>query len=341
MKKMILRAILPGLLTGLINTASAQKNKSDNDRNEDIIIMKHGGKDTKLTIETRDGQVYINGKPESEFKDDNVSIIRNRRGGRNYLYTPGGDLKEFSGLTGEKRAFLGVTTESADKGVRITDVEKGSAADKAGLKEGDVITKLGNAKVEDPDDLMDAVTSHKPKEDVKVYYERNGKSNDVKATLGSKSENGFRTFSFNGPRGRNGDLFDGYEFNKEFNKNFNRQFQYKMPAMPPMALAPGHLFNNTWRWGNKRLGVRIEDTENDSGVKITNVEENSAAEKAGLKKDDIITEVEGKKVEDVGDVLDEVRENSDKGTFKIKAKRNGSEMNFDIKFPKELNNADL
>ena len=334
---MIFRAILPGLLTGLINTAGAQKNKSANDKNEDIIIMKHGGKDTKLTIETRDGQVYINGKPESEFKDDNVSVIRNRRSGRNYLYAPGSDLQVFSGHNGEKRAFLGVTTESADKGVRITDVEKGSAADKAGLKEGDVITKLGSTKVEDPDDLMDAVTSHKPNEDVRVYYDRNGKSNDVKANLGSKTENGFRTFSFNGPEGKmNSDMFNG----NEFNKNFNRQFQYHMPSMPPMALTEGRLLQN-WKFGGKKLGVRIEDTENDSGAKITNVEENSAAEKAGLKKDDIITEVEGKKVEDVGEVMDEVRENSEKKSFKVKAKRNGSEMNFDIKFPKELNNADL
>jgi serine protease Do len=260
-----------------------------------------------------------------------VSIIRKKRGGRNYLYTPGGDLQVFSGLDGEKRAFLGVTTESADKGVRITDVEKGSAADKAGLKEGDIITKLGNAKIEDPDDLMDAVTSHKPKEDVRVFYERNGKSNDVKANLGSKSENNFRSFSYNGPRGRmNSDMFNG------FNKNFNRDFEYKLPQ----TLVAPHMFE-TWRFGNKRLGVRIEDTENDSGAKITNVEENSAAEKAGLKKDDIITEVDGKKVENVDDVLDEVRENSEKATFKVKAKRNGADMNFDIRFPKELNKADL
>jgi hypothetical protein len=31
----------------------------------------------------------------------------------------------------------------------------------------------------------------------------------------------------------------------------------------------------------------------------------------------------------------------EKSSFDIKAKRNNSEMNFNIKFPKELNNADL
>src|SRR6266516_3774717 len=108
-----------------------------------------------------------------------------------------------------------------------------------------------------------------------------------------------------------------------------------------MALAPVQPFNKFWRFGNKRLGLKIEDTENDSGVKITNVEENSVAEKAGLKKDDIITEVDGKIVKDVGEVLDQVRDNQDKTSYTVKAKRNGSDMNFDIKFPKKINNADL
>ena len=40
----------------------------------------------------------------------------------------------FSDGGGEKKAFLGVTTESTDKGVKITDVQKGSAAEKAGLE---------------------------------------------------------------------------------------------------------------------------------------------------------------------------------------------------------------
>jgi serine protease Do len=328
MKKILLRALLPGLLMGLINTAGAQKNKSKENKNQEIIIMKHGDKDSKVTIETKDGEVYINGKPASEFKDDNISIITKKRGGSNFMYTPEGNMNLFSDDDGEKKAFLGVTTEDADKGVKIMDIQKGSAAERAGLKEGDIITKVGNRKIENPDDLMEAVTSYKPKEEVKIYYERNGKSNDVKATLGEKTDR-FRSFSFNGPDTRiNGDLLN----------NFNRDFQYKMP---PMALAPAQPFNKFWRFGNKRLGVRVEDTENDSGAKITNVEENSAAEKAGLKKDDIITEVDGGKVKDVSDVLEQVRDNPDKTSYTIKAKRNGSEMSFDIKFPKKMNNADL
>ena len=53
--------------------------------------------------------------------------------------------------------MLGVTTEKADKGVEIQDITKESAAAKAGLKEGDIITKIDDKKIEDPDDLSEAI----------------------------------------------------------------------------------------------------------------------------------------------------------------------------------------
>ena len=36
-------------------------------------------------------------------------------------------------------AFLGVTSETDENGAKIVDVSKGSAAEKAGLKKGDII----------------------------------------------------------------------------------------------------------------------------------------------------------------------------------------------------------
>ena len=41
----------------------------------------------------------------------------------------------------------------------------------------------------------------------------------------------------------------------------------------------------------KKLGLKIQDTEEGGNVKIIDVEDSSAAQKAGLKKDDIITEI--------------------------------------------------
>lgn len=312
MKKIVLMAMFWPLCSYPLY---AQKEKIKKDGSE-IIIIKSGDKEKKLTIETKDGEVFINGKPSSEYKDDDVNVIRQRfRRDNNFLYAPkAGTFKYFN----EERngAFLGVTTEKVDDGVKITDVSKGSAAEKAGLKEGDVITKVGSKKISDPDELMDAITAYKPKEEVTISYKRDGKSGETKATLGER--NFSRSFSYNG--------------NSDYNFNF---------AMPKIAAIPREPFTMSWGVRRGRLGVSIEDTDNDSGVKITDVQDESAAAKAGLKENDIITEVNGKKVKDVNEVRKELADVKDKNSYNIKAKRNGSDMNFEIKIPKKINKADL
>ncbi|MBK7432785.1 MAG: PDZ domain-containing protein [Chitinophagaceae bacterium] len=65
------------------------------------------------------------------------------------------------------------------------------------------------------------------------------------------------------------------------------------------------------------------------------------AEKAGLKKDDIVTEVGGKKVSNTDEAREQLQENREKATYTIKANRNGSNMSFEIKIPKKLKTANL
>lgn len=330
MKKILFSALCLGIFSGITYTASAQEGRVKESKEEEIIIRKKGDKNAKVTVEMKDDEILINGKPIAEFEDENVSVIKRRkmiRDGNRVFFgpgDPGGDMHIFNNDDdeGKARPFLGVTTEKDDKGVKVRSVAKGSAAEKAGLKEGDVITKLGGKKINDPEELMDAVTSYKPKDEVKIYYERNGKSNEVKAALGERRERRIRSFSFNddGIPEMKGKMFKDFDF-----------------EMPP---TPGHPFNKFWMPSNKKLGVRIEDTENDGGAKIISVEEGSAAEKAGLKKDDIITDVAGKKVKNVNEVREEVL-HTDKSNYSIKGKRNGTEMNFEIKIPKKINSADL
>ena len=63
MKKIIFSASLLFLLANAVNV-NAQTTKD-----KEIILLKKGGKDSKTTIEIKDGQVYVNGK-----KADNLSI---------------------------------------------------------------------------------------------------------------------------------------------------------------------------------------------------------------------------------------------------------------------------
>ena len=95
-----------------------------------------------------------------------------------------------NGRNASQTAFLGVSVENADNngGARVTDVRAGSPAADAGLKTGDVITKIGDTTIQTSTDLIRAVRSNSPGDSVTVTYTRDGNSTDVKVKLGSLSD---------------------------------------------------------------------------------------------------------------------------------------------------------
>ncbi|MFF7994160.1 S1C family serine protease [Kitasatospora xanthocidica] len=65
-------------------------------------------------------------------------------------------------------------------------VTPGGAADKAGLKPGDVITKLGGVPIDNGPALVSRIWTHKPGETVDVEYTRNNQQFTTKVTLGQR-----------------------------------------------------------------------------------------------------------------------------------------------------------
>ncbi|MCG6494523.1 S1C family serine protease [Kitasatospora sp. A2-31] len=65
-------------------------------------------------------------------------------------------------------------------------VTPGGAADKAGLKPGDVITKLGGVPIDNGPALVSRIWTHKPNETVDVEYTRNGQTFNTKVTLSER-----------------------------------------------------------------------------------------------------------------------------------------------------------
>lgn len=320
---------------------------------QEIVIRKNGEKDIKLKVEIDGDNITVNGKPLSEFKDNDITINKRKMiitdGDNMMSWNFGGDghdwekwgeafgenfSRNFNGDWDEEgehdAAFLGVTTEDDKDGAKITNITKGSAAEKAGLAKGDIITKVDEDKISGPESLSDVIAFKKPSHEVKVTYKRNGKIKTVPATLGKRKK--ARAYSFSGPS--------------------PRVFSFKTPGAP-RALAPNmeglhedlaELQDNAMLYafpGRKKVGLKIQDTEEGNGVKVMNVEDSSAAATAGLKKDDIITEINGKKITNTDEAREELFPDEDKNTYKIKALRNGNEMTFDVKIPKKLKTANL
>jgi putative serine protease PepD len=83
-------------------------------------------------------------------------------------------------------AQLGVSVQDArDGGASVAVVQPGSAAEKIGLREGDVLTHVGSRQVEDADSLIAAIRSYRPGDKVSITFTRDGASRKVTATLGS------------------------------------------------------------------------------------------------------------------------------------------------------------
>jgi Zn-dependent M28 family amino/carboxypeptidase len=91
---------------------------------------------------------------------------------------------------GVRRASLGVIPkydgEGDGKGVAISGASEGTAAANAGLKEGDVITKLGTYSIGTLEELSAALAAYKPGDKVKLTYVRDGKAQTVDVTLGER-----------------------------------------------------------------------------------------------------------------------------------------------------------
>ncbi|MCA9326934.1 PDZ domain-containing protein, partial [Candidatus Saccharibacteria bacterium] len=64
-------------------------------------------------------------------------------------------------------------------------IVSGGPADKAGLKEGDVITKVDGTAIDEKNSLLAALGSHKPGDTVTLTVVRDGKTITVEVTLGT------------------------------------------------------------------------------------------------------------------------------------------------------------
>ena len=98
-----------------------------------------------------------------------------------------------------QRGWLGVSIQDVDenaakalgltepKGALISSVMPGEPGDKAGIKTGDVILKVGGADVADAGELLKAIAKLTPGQKVELTVWRKGKTVDVSATLGERN----------------------------------------------------------------------------------------------------------------------------------------------------------
>ncbi|MGW4028528.1 S1C family serine protease [Streptomyces sp. NPDC004838] len=93
-------------------------------------------------------------------------------------------------VTDSGRAALGITARTVldenlqPSGVVVVKVASGGPADKAGLRQGDIITQVGSAPITTITSLAEALASDSPGEKVSVSYVRDGEQKKAEVTLG-------------------------------------------------------------------------------------------------------------------------------------------------------------
>jgi serine protease Do len=208
-------------------------------------------------------------------------------------------------ITSERAKTLNLKEEY---GVEVTNVEKDSPADRAGVRTGDVVLEYNGHRVEGAEQFVRLVHETPVGRDVKLVIARGGATQSLSATIGNRKAPN-RTF---GPEG----------------------FQFQMPQMPgvnPRMEMPDLPSSMSWR--SSMLGIEAESLSSQlaeyfgvkDGVLVRSVVEDSAAEKAGLKAGDVIVKVGERKVTTPGEITEAIRSAAGK-TVPLSVMRNHREM---------------
>ena len=316
------------------------KKENGNDDKEEINVLIDGDKITINGEEVEENDPRINGQGKNGVILKRMGTIGKTSKGNKLVEGKPLDMNgelDTNGLTfatpaQSNAAFLGVLSEDNELGAKINEVSEGSPAEKAGLKKDDIITNVNDTKITGPKDLYEAIGKFKPSEKVEISILKDGAKTKLTVELAKNVPQSFSYTTPNGgmtiepnwvpnaPRGRG--------------NNGSQRFGFEFPQIPEL----NNIFGNIEK---PKLGISVEDVEENEGVKISSVSENSPAAKAGLKENDIITEVNDKKVKDVDGIKPIIKGATEGTVFKFNITRNGKKTVIEVKIPKKLKTADL
>ncbi len=231
------------------------------------------------------------------------------------VFTTGGS---FLGVAGKD-----VTPESAkalklkeEYGVELTTVEAESAAEKAGLKVGDVILEYNGQRIEGFQQLQRMVSETPVGRTVKLLVLRDGKTQSMTAVLGQRKA---KVLTLPG-EGRTITIPPSGSLSSW------------MPDIPSAMMS----------WRSPVLGVIAESLEPQlaayfgvkEGVLIRSVNSGSAAEKAGLKAGDVILKVDETKVSSPREITSAIRD-AKKKSVAVAIMRDRKESTITVSLPEE------
>ena len=182
------------------------------------------------------------------------------------------------------------------EGILISEVFEGDPAAKAGLKPGDIITKINGLTISSPSTLSRTIASIGPNKKTELIILREGKQKTITLTLGERKEEA-RTASYQKP-------------------------------------ASDNVLGVTVTELNAEIREKNKIKPHDKGVLITKVEPDAKFDTEALKEGDIIKEIEHEKVESITDFNNAVKKIQENDSVLILALRESRSFFLTLK-PKE------
>lgn len=99
-------------------------------------------------------------------------------------------------LSGTKQGYLGVKPQTVPGGVMLVEVSQNEAAERAGLKNGDVVTSIADHRIVDVTDLVNEIRNHQAGDAVVIEFLREGNPKATTAVLADRNFSGKRAARF-------------------------------------------------------------------------------------------------------------------------------------------------
>ncbi|MCF7919381.1 MAG: PDZ domain-containing protein [Candidatus Cloacimonetes bacterium] len=232
----------------------------------------------------------------------------------------------------KKSAWLGVKLTDQvsaenfpeDYGLEITYLAPDSPAEKAGLKSGDVLLALNNDNLYSVDQLQKILKSCSPDDVVNMICWCDGKKENIKITLG-ENENIFNIFDGIPGLPDFPDFFEGIQNEIDLGDLY---YDWNALGLPGKV----HIYSFPDSTG-KMLGVIVatpsdensERKEQPEGVIVKSVIKGTTADEGGIKKGDIILQIEDMKIKVKQDIRKALELIENGKNFQVRILRDGKE----------------
>ena len=179
------------------------------------------------------------------------------------------------------------------EGAVVSSIIEGSAAEKAGIEDGDVILSFNRKPIRRSDDLVGMVTATRPGVTVPLQVVRAGTERTLNITV------------------------DELDYNAE-----NQSQRREHPVEPPDDHETSRNFGIELQNINAELGRRLQLKET-RGALVTDVDSDGPAYAAGLARNDVIIQVGGQSVADKTEAKRELDKIPVGGTVTVRVMRRG------------------